>query len=229
VSGPWTRTKYTYEPFGSTVPFGSATSNSYQYTGRENDGTGVYYYRARYYSPSFGRFISEDPLGLGSDSLNVYEYVLNNPLSSFDPFGLQGCNSSCESQLIQQLQNIFPGSTFNPETKSLVIPQDTQTVQQTLQAQGYQEPSLNPFLYWDPFLHYGGWEFRTGTEQFSFHYRERYPPCPLHARDVSSCFNGIRNGTFAGRKTVLDQFHVDAHNPQVDPWGHLLHDFLHLP
>jgi RHS repeat-associated protein len=45
------------------------------------------YYRARYYDPNAGRFISEDPLGfsVGPDS---YTYVLNNPVKDFDPPGL---------------------------------------------------------------------------------------------------------------------------------------------
>ncbi len=54
-------TSYTYEPFGRTTSSGQASSNPFQYTGRENDGTGLYYYRARYYSPTFQRFLSEDP------------------------------------------------------------------------------------------------------------------------------------------------------------------------
>ena len=55
-----TETDYTYEPFGNTSSGGAASSNPSQYTGRENDGTGLYYYRARYYSPKLQRFISED-------------------------------------------------------------------------------------------------------------------------------------------------------------------------
>ncbi|MCI0417646.1 MAG: RHS repeat-associated core domain-containing protein, partial [Acidobacteria bacterium] len=39
-----------------------SSGNSAQFTGRENDGTGLYYYRARYYHPTLQRFISEDPL-----------------------------------------------------------------------------------------------------------------------------------------------------------------------
>jgi len=52
---------YHYEPFGevATGPAG----NPYQFTGRENDGTGLYYYRARYYAPEWGRFLSADPAG----------------------------------------------------------------------------------------------------------------------------------------------------------------------
>jgi RHS repeat-associated protein len=58
------QTSYTYEPFGSATLSGATNANSYQFTGRENDGpTGLYFYRARYYSPAFGRLISEDPLG----------------------------------------------------------------------------------------------------------------------------------------------------------------------
>lgn len=51
------QTQYTYEPFGAASTTGPASSNTYQYTGRENDGTGLYYYRARYYGPIYQRFI----------------------------------------------------------------------------------------------------------------------------------------------------------------------------
>ncbi len=82
-------TRYTYSPYGATTAEGPASSNTYQYTGRENDGTGLYYYRARYYDPAKGRFISSDPIGLAG-GLNTYTYVENNPLSFTDPFGLMG-------------------------------------------------------------------------------------------------------------------------------------------
>jgi RHS repeat-associated protein len=65
-------------------------TNSFRYTGREWDQeTGLYYYRARYYDPSIGRFISEDPAGYNA-GMNVYRYVRNNPLLFVDPLGL--CN-----------------------------------------------------------------------------------------------------------------------------------------
>jgi RHS repeat-associated protein len=53
---------YTYEPFGITAISGDAGDNPFQYTGRESDGNGMYYYRARYYSAGLQRFISEDPI-----------------------------------------------------------------------------------------------------------------------------------------------------------------------
>jgi RHS repeat-associated protein len=55
-------TNYTYQPFGATTAAGSANTNSYQFNGRENDATGLYFYRARYYSPTFQRFIAQDPV-----------------------------------------------------------------------------------------------------------------------------------------------------------------------
>ena len=83
------QTQYTYDPFGQTSISGSGSGNPSQYTGRENDGTGLYYYRARYYDPALGRFISEDPLGF-SAGMNVYSYVGNDPVNVLDPWGLQG-------------------------------------------------------------------------------------------------------------------------------------------
>jgi RHS repeat-associated protein len=77
---------YAYSPYGTSQGSGSTTT-SQQYTGRDNDGTGLYYYRARYYSPQLGRFVSEDPLGLGGGT-NFYAYAGGNPISNIDPSGL---------------------------------------------------------------------------------------------------------------------------------------------
>jgi RHS repeat-associated protein len=81
-----TLASYAYEPFGNTTSTGSST-NSYQYTGRESDGTGVYFYRARYYSPLLGRFVSEDPLGVLGSGSNLYAYAGDTPANWRDPLG----------------------------------------------------------------------------------------------------------------------------------------------
>jgi RHS repeat-associated protein len=73
------QTEYTYEPFGTTMVNGAASTNPFQYTGRENDGTGLYYYRARYYHPELQRFTSQDPIGFGGEDINLYTYVRNDP------------------------------------------------------------------------------------------------------------------------------------------------------
>jgi RHS repeat-associated protein len=79
-----------YEPYGATTRTGSAKRYSQQYTGREDDLTGLYFYRARHYSPSTGRFISEDPIGWASGQANDYSYVRRNPIGYVDPSGLFG-------------------------------------------------------------------------------------------------------------------------------------------
>jgi RHS repeat-associated protein len=82
------QTSYTYEPFGGLATSGAPTTNTIAYTGREADGTGLYFYRARYYSPGFHRFIGQDPLGFQGGSVNLYSYVRSDPVNSVDPLGL---------------------------------------------------------------------------------------------------------------------------------------------
>ncbi|MDR1529992.1 MAG: RHS repeat-associated core domain-containing protein [Burkholderiales bacterium] len=77
---------YTYTAYGDMTA-DATIDNPFQYTGRENDNTGLYYYRARYYLPKYQRFISEDPIGLNG-GINVYGYVEGNPVSFIDPMGL---------------------------------------------------------------------------------------------------------------------------------------------
>jgi RHS repeat-associated protein len=77
---------YRYEAFG-TVEIAPSASG-FSFTGREWDTeTGLFYYRARYYDPKVGRFVSEDPIAFGAGP-NFYRYVFNNPVNFTDPFGL---------------------------------------------------------------------------------------------------------------------------------------------
>ncbi|MFA5027820.1 MAG: RHS repeat-associated core domain-containing protein, partial [Candidatus Methylomirabilota bacterium] len=78
----WSR----YDAWGNVLA-SSGTIPTYGYTGREPDGTGLVYYRARYYDPTLGRFTQRDPLGF-ADGVNHYTYTRNNPVSFTDPFGL---------------------------------------------------------------------------------------------------------------------------------------------
>jgi RHS repeat-associated protein len=74
----------TYDSFGNSA---SSTRTRYGYTGRERDpDTGLTYYRARFYDPQLGRFISEDPIGL-RPAMNLFGYVENRALTFKDPFG----------------------------------------------------------------------------------------------------------------------------------------------
>lgn len=79
---------YKYTPYGETQS-SVGSENPYRYTGREQDASGLYYYRARYYHPGLARFISEDPIGFRGGDWNVYAYVGGDPISFIDPDGLQ--------------------------------------------------------------------------------------------------------------------------------------------
>ena len=104
------QTSYLYEAFGKTTVTGTS-SNPFQYTGRENDETRLYYYRARYYSPRMKRFTSEDPLVRALDLIasvqpltrvpHPYSYVDNSPLNFTDPLGLDKMSEwvkKCEAE-----------------------------------------------------------------------------------------------------------------------------------
>jgi RHS repeat-associated protein len=78
---------YRYDAFGKPLAQTGTLANAYTYTGRELDGSGLYYYRARYYLPSAGRFLTPDPIGLAG-GINAYAYVSSNPVNYTDPFGL---------------------------------------------------------------------------------------------------------------------------------------------
>jgi RHS repeat-associated protein len=80
------RTEFSYDPFGRATVSGALSVFPFRFTGREDDGNGLYHYRARYYHPLLGRFLSEDPIGLAG-GINLYVYALGNPIDLGDAFG----------------------------------------------------------------------------------------------------------------------------------------------
>jgi len=81
-----------YLPFGEVHRITGRDIFRQKFTGNELDyETGLYYFKSRYYDPSIGRFISADDRLGGAldrhDVFNRYAYVLNNPVSEFDPEG----------------------------------------------------------------------------------------------------------------------------------------------
>lgn len=80
------------------------------------------YYRARYYDPASGRFVSEDPASFLSGGVNFYGYVENSPLGFKDPNGLQAqpdapcCDPKKMKDGLKQLQQAFSGATAGKST-----------------------------------------------------------------------------------------------------------------
>lgn len=82
---------YKYSAFGEEISHTGTTLNPFRYLGiygyYYDEETGEYYVRARILYPKNGRWASTDPIGL-VDGLNLYLYVLNNPINYYDPSGL---------------------------------------------------------------------------------------------------------------------------------------------
>ena len=87
---------YEYDAWGDVSAFDASGAeiddsnigNRYLFQGREYDfATGLYYFRARWYDPQTGRWLSKDPVGI-SGGLNQYVFCGNNPVNFVDPLGL---------------------------------------------------------------------------------------------------------------------------------------------
>lgn len=98
---------YTYDSFGNVSVSTGSFVNPYLYTGRDEDAeTGLLYYRARYYDPAIGRFLSEDDIG-NDEGMDLYTYVKNSPIGFRDPTGYtkyKGFSPEQEQQMRDAVQ-----------------------------------------------------------------------------------------------------------------------------
>lgn len=81
--------RYFYQPFGQEIFETETIANPFEFVGKwgvMDEANGLDFMRARFYSPSDGRFISSDPIGIAG-GINLYGYVNNDPLSAVDPEG----------------------------------------------------------------------------------------------------------------------------------------------
>lgn len=109
-----------YGAFGNvTAETNAAVDFLFGYTGRDRDEeTGLAYYRARYYDPTVGRFLSEDPLSFSSGDPNLNRYVENSPTNGTDPSGLESWFWKFfigEGNSKQHKQNVATGQALRSE------------------------------------------------------------------------------------------------------------------
>ena len=87
---------YQYSAFGETIISEETTPNRLRYNAQtEDELTGLYYLRARYYAPDIGRFTQEDVIY--NDGLNLYAYCNSNPVMYSDPSGF--AKETCKSKV----------------------------------------------------------------------------------------------------------------------------------
>ena len=122
-----------YYPFGGTAVWGArseveANYKTVRYSGKERDGTGLYYYGHRYYAPWLCRWISADPAG-EVDGLNLFRMVSNNPISLKDMGGMAPVgNSSTAGMSIKDRLAMFQqqdgngGGASGPSVRPKVPP-----------------------------------------------------------------------------------------------------------
>lgn len=117
--------QYSYSAYGEPGAEG-LTGNPFRFTGRRLDAeTGLYYYRARFYSPVLGRFLQTDPIGYG-DNMNMYAYVDNDPMTYKDYSGLRKYKAG-----INIKANVVTGGRF---AASISIDTETLEINVTLGA-----------------------------------------------------------------------------------------------
>lgn len=83
--------RWTYAPYGAVASHTGSSDTPFQFNGEmgvQTDANGLLHMRARYYNPRLMRFVNADPIGFAG-RMNWYAFAGNDPISRFDPFGLQ--------------------------------------------------------------------------------------------------------------------------------------------
>ena len=104
-----------YDAWGR--PEAAVDQSGYAFTGREWDSeSGLYYYRARYYDPAIGAFVSEDSIDF-RDGLSRFSYVMGRPTVLIDPSGHIPCGRDCPSDVKQAAKDACNFANTIPDAR----------------------------------------------------------------------------------------------------------------
>ncbi len=167
---------YTFDSFGKQTSSSGSLVNSFQYTARESDSeTGLYYYRARYYDSSIGRFLSEDPVTFDGGSTDFYSYANNEPTFFIDPSGLAPDCPNCKIEVrCRGIEKAHLGASGFRHCDARVV--DKNGVTHSLSAGPDPPEDIHGKL--------GGWDTPSPSGPFTGHvvYRKNKANC-----DVADC------------------------------------------
>ena len=135
--------EFSYGPYGTTVSTTGAADRQddcpFRFSTKyldDAEGTGHYYYGYRYYQPDTGTWLGRDPLG-EEGGLNLYGFVSNDPVNSWDYLGLEVIVSV-------KLPKVYPpGSTFDEKEK---IDREAMAIEQRKMEQNLEELGIEPYV-----------------------------------------------------------------------------------